>query len=83
MLQGCHSQLPGVPRGGGGNGTEFWGDAEFPPFFVNMLGLRDKREQLSGSGFIRTGSACGSPSSGEEHDPEEAVVGWAQGPSCP
>lgn len=72
MLKGCHSQL--TPGGGGGDGTEFWRDGEFPPFSVNMLGLRDKRQKLSGSGLIRIGSACGSPSSGNEHNPDEAVV---------
>lgn len=52
-------------------------------FFVNMLGLKDKREQLSDSGFIGIGSAHSSPSSGAEHDPDEAVVGWTQPTSCP
>lgn len=47
----------GCPGGAGGNGSGFWGDAEFPSFLVNMLGLRDEREQLSDPGFIRTGSA--------------------------
>lgn len=77
MLQGCCSQLAGVPGGGGGNGTDFWRDAEFPSFLVNVLGLRDKREQLSDSGFIRTGSACRSPSPGAEHDQSQARQRWA------
>lgn len=66
----------GVPGEGAGNDTEFWRDAEFPSFFVSMLGLGDKRDQLpqvsSGLGLLAGHQLRG------RARPREAVVGWAQ-----